>query len=48
VTGNACPVEVVVDRLENAPARAHRPGPALRLLARMQGALAGHAGLWRR
>lgn len=47
VTGNACPVEVVVDRLENAPA-ALRPGPALRLLARMQGALAGHAGLWRR
>ncbi|MEQ3624976.1 MAG: capsular polysaccharide biosynthesis protein [Celeribacter sp.] len=48
VTGTACPVEVVVDRLENAPARAHRPAPHHRLLARAQGMLAGYAWLWRR
>ena len=39
------PVEVAVDRLRNGITL--RP-PALRLLARMQGLLAGRARLWRR
>ncbi|MFO7759625.1 MAG: capsular polysaccharide biosynthesis protein [Roseovarius sp.] len=45
VTGTPCPVEVVADRL------AHGPLPAQcrsnRLLAKLQGALATHAHLWR-
>ena len=45
VTGRPCPVEVVLDRLEaGAPSR---PGLALRLLAKAQGAFAGQAWLWR-
>ncbi|SNR53377.1 capsular polysaccharide biosynthesis protein [Paracoccus sediminis] len=45
ITGLPCPVEVAVDRLRNGITL--RP-PALRLLARMQGLLAGRAWLWRR
>jgi capsular polysaccharide export protein len=45
VTGRACPVEVVVERLAHGPLP--RPGPANRLLAKLQGALASHAAWWR-
>lgn len=45
VTGLPCPVEVVADRL--AHAEVPRAGAANRLLAKAQGALAGHAWLWR-
>ncbi|MFV0383274.1 capsular polysaccharide biosynthesis protein [Paracoccus sp. (in: a-proteobacteria)] len=41
-----CPVEVVLDRLSDP--RASRGGPALRVLAKLQGALAGHSRIWRR
>lgn len=44
VTGLPCPVEVALERL--ASNAAPQP-PALRLLAKAQGALAGHAWLWR-
>lgn len=45
VTGLPCPVEVVAERLaEGLPPRR---GPANRLLARLQGAMASHACLWR-
>jgi capsular polysaccharide export protein len=44
VTGLPCPPEVALDRL--AEGRAPTP-PALRVLAKAQGALAGHAWLWR-
>lgn len=46
VSGLPCPVEVAMERLLEA--RAIRGGPLLRLLAKAQGALAGHAWLWRR
>lgn len=45
VTGLPCPPEVAVDRLRDGAGP--RP-PVLRLLARLQGALAGQAWLWRR
>jgi capsular polysaccharide export protein len=45
VNGLPCPPEVAVDRLANGPLP--RPGPANRLLAKAQGALAGWAHLWR-
>lgn len=45
VTGQPCPVEVVADRL--AAGRIPRPGPANRLLSRIQGLLVSHARLWR-
>lgn len=45
VTRQPCPVEVVIDRLaaDDIP----HPGPANRLLAKLQGLFASHAGLWR-
>lgn len=46
VTGLACPVEIAVERLatgEGVPRK-----PSLRVLAKLQGWLAGHSGLWRR
>jgi capsular polysaccharide export protein len=45
VSGLPCPVEVVAERL--ARGAVPRAGMANRLLARAQGALAGHAWLWR-
>ncbi len=45
VTGTACPPELVVDRLAHGPLP--QPGPANRLTAKLQGALASHAWLWR-
>ncbi|MEI4231910.1 capsular polysaccharide biosynthesis protein [Roseovarius sp. D22-M7] len=45
VTGTPCPVEVVVDRLAHGPLP--DPGRPNRLLARLQGAMATHAHLWR-
>lgn len=45
VTGLPCPVELVMERL--ASGRTHQP-PVLRLLAKAQGAMAGHAWIWRR
>lgn len=44
-TGQPCPVEVVVERL--ASGQIPSPGPANRLLAKAQGALASFAPLWR-
>jgi len=46
ITDRPCPPEVVVDRLitGNIP----KSGSANRLLAKLQGQLASHAGLWRR
>ncbi|MDF0598274.1 capsular polysaccharide biosynthesis protein [Psychromarinibacter halotolerans] len=46
VTGEPCPAEVVAERLEtgNLP----RPGPVNRGVAKLQGALASYAWLWRR
>ena len=41
-----CPPEVIVERLAQGPAA--RRGLANRVLAKAQGALAAHAGLWRR
>nr|WP_231388677.1 capsular polysaccharide biosynthesis protein [Pseudooceanicola algae] len=46
VSGLACPVETVLDRL--ASGKTGRRGPALRLLAKTQGVLASRPGLWRR
>ncbi len=46
VTRRPCPPEVVLDRLTLGPIPV--PGPANRLLAKLQGRLASHAGLWRR
>lgn len=45
VTNRPCPVEVVLERLiaGNLPS----PGPANRLLAKLQGAFASYASLWR-
>ncbi|MDX8354411.1 capsular polysaccharide biosynthesis protein [Cognatiyoonia sp. IB215182] len=45
VTGLACPVEVIVDRLENDDVP--RPGRMNRTVAKLQGALASFAYLWR-
>ncbi|MDF1873571.1 capsular polysaccharide biosynthesis protein [Vannielia sp.] len=45
VTGTPCPVEVVLERLENGNLPA--PGLGNRLLAKAQGLLAGYAHLWR-
>ena len=44
-TGTACPAELVIDRLAHGPLP--QPGPANRLTAKLQGALASHAWLWR-
>lgn len=46
VTGRACPPEVALERLALGPLPA--PGPANRLLAKLQGLFAGQAHLWRR
>lgn len=45
VTGRPCPPEVALDRLADGPIP--HPGRANRLLAKLQGAFAGHAHLWR-
>ncbi|MEL6641103.1 MAG: capsular polysaccharide biosynthesis protein [Pseudomonadota bacterium] len=45
VTGLACPVEVVVDRLQNG--EIPTPSKGNRLLAKLQGAFASYAHLWR-
>jgi len=45
LTGQPCPVEVVAERLADGPLP--RPGPTNRILAKLQGALATHARLWR-
>ena len=45
VSGLPCPAEIAVERLAQGRAA---PAPALRLLAKAQGALAGHAWIWRR
>lgn len=45
LTGRPCPVEVAVDRLISGAATAQ--GPGLRVLAKLQGWLAGYAHLWR-
>ncbi len=44
-TGLPCPVEVAIDRLQDGSSP--RP-PMLRLLAKVQGALAGQSWIWRR
>jgi capsular polysaccharide export protein len=46
VTGLACPVEVIVDRLINDDIPT--PGPFNRGLSKLQGLLASYAHLWRR
>ena len=46
VTGTACPVEVVVDRL--ATGTLPQPGRANRALAKLQGLFASYAWAWRR
>ena len=45
ITGLACPVEVAVERL--ATGETAQSGPLNRILAKLQGALATHAHLWR-
>lgn len=45
VTGSACPVEIILDRL--AKGDIPHPGAANRLLAKLQGLFASYAGLWR-
>lgn len=45
LTGSACPVEVVVDRLTHGPLPGRGAGP--RILARLQGARAGWTRFWR-
>ena len=45
VTRRPCPPEVVLDRLSEGPIP--RPGPAMRMLAKLQGLFAGYAHLWR-
>ncbi|CTQ49761.1 capsular polysaccharide biosynthesis protein [Jannaschia donghaensis] len=45
VTGTAAPVEAIVHRLTHGPVPS--PGPANRILAKAQGALASYAHLWR-
>lgn len=46
LTGLPCPVEVIVERL--ATGSIPRPGPANRLLSKLQGVFATQAHLWRR
>nr|WP_237684937.1 capsular polysaccharide biosynthesis protein [Szabonella alba] len=46
VSRRPCPPEVVLDRLTSGTIPA--PGPANRLLAKLQGRFASHAALWRR
>lgn len=46
VTGMACPVEVVIERL--ASGNLPKPGPFNRSASKLQGLLAGKAYLWRR
>jgi capsular polysaccharide export protein len=46
VTGQACPVEVTIDRLVNGPIPT--PGPVNRLLSKGQGFLATHTRFWLR
>ncbi len=46
VSGLPCPVEVIVQRL--ATGTVPRPGPANRLLSKLQGVFATQAHLWRR
>ena len=45
ITRLACPVEVIVDRIENNDLP--RPGPMNRSLAKLQGVFATYANLWR-
>ncbi|WP_371227516.1 capsular polysaccharide biosynthesis protein [Roseovarius sp. 2305UL8-3] len=45
VTGQACPVEVAIDRL--ASGEVPHPGAGNRLLAKLQGVFASYAPLWR-
>ncbi|MEM8592801.1 MAG: capsular polysaccharide biosynthesis protein, partial [Pseudomonadota bacterium] len=45
VTNQACPPEIVIDRLRDG--KLPRPGLGLRLLAKAQGAFASYAHLWR-
>ena len=45
LTGQPCPPELLIERLAQGQTGAPRPG--LRLLSRLQGAFATHAGLWR-
>ncbi len=45
VTGNPCPVEVIVERL--ATGNLPRPSPANRALSKLQGLLATYTHLWR-
>ena len=45
VTGLPCPAEVAVDRLRDGISPRQ---PALRVLAKVQGRLAGHSWIWRR
>ncbi len=45
LTGQPCPPELLIERLAQGQTGAPRPG--LRLLSKLQGALATHAGLWR-
>jgi capsular polysaccharide export protein len=45
VTRQPGPVEVAIDHL--AAGDIPHPGPANRLLAKLQGLFASHAGLWR-
>ena len=46
ITRQACPPEVIVDRIENNDLPRHRLGN--RLLAKAQGLMSGYAHLWRR
>ena len=45
VTGHPCPAELAADRLAAGPVP--HPGPANRLLARLQGVMASAPPLWR-
>lgn len=45
VSGEPCPVEVVVQRLVHGPLP--RPGPANRALTKLQGVFSSYAALWR-
>lgn len=45
VTGQPCPPEVIVERLSQGPLP--RPGPALRVLSKLQGVMASAAPFWR-
>ena len=45
LTGLPCPVEVIVDRLAGGEIPA--PGPANRLLSKLQGVFASQSWLWR-